>query len=137
MKYWLMKTEPGNWSWDDQVKKGVEHWDGVRNHQAANHMKAMALGDRIFFYHSVKEKCIVGIVEVAKLYYPDHTDPTGKFGMVDVKTVEPFKTPVTLSEIKADERLADMLLVRHSRLSVSPVDAKAWKIICKMGGIKP
>ena len=100
-------------------------------------MKAMALGDRIFFYHSVKEKCIVGIVEVAKLYYPDHTDPTGKFGMVDVKTVEPFKTPVTLSEIKADERLADMLLVRHSRLSVSPVDAKAWKIICKMGGIKP
>ncbi|MBT3788788.1 MAG: EVE domain-containing protein [Alphaproteobacteria bacterium] len=137
MKYWLMKTEPGNWSWDDQVKKGVEHWDGVRNHQAANNMKAMALGDRIFFYHSVKEKCIVGIVEVAKLYYPDHTDPTGKFGMVDVKTVEPFKTPVTLSEIKADERLADMLLVRHSRLSVSPVDAKAWKIICKMGGIKP
>mgnify|MGYP003976492783 FL=1 len=137
MKYWLMKTEPGNWSWDDQVKKGVEHWDGVRNHQAANNMKAMALGDRIFFYHSVKEKCIVGIVEVAKLYYPDHTDPTGKFGMVDVKTVEPFKTPVTLSEIKAYERLADMLLVRHSRLSVSPVDAKAWKIICKMGGIKP
>ena len=137
MKYWLMKTEPGNWSWDDQVKKGVEHWDGVRNHQAANNMKAMALGDRIFFYHSVKEKCIVGIVEVAKLYYPDHTDPTGKFCMVDVKTVEPFKTPVTLSEIKADERLADMLLVRHSRLSVSPVDAKAWKIICKMGGIKP
>jgi predicted RNA-binding protein with PUA-like domain len=137
MKYWLMKTEPGNWSWDDQVKKGVEHWDGVRNHQAANNMKAMELGDRIFFYHSVKEKCIVGIVEVAKLYYPDHTDPTGKFGMVDVKTVEPFKTPVTLSEIKADERLADMLLVRHSRLSVSPVDAKAWKIICKMGGIKP
>ena len=137
MKYWLMKTEPGNWSWDDQVKKGVEHWDGVRNHQAANNMKAMALGDRIFFYHSVKEKCIVGIVEVAKLYYPDHTDPTGKFGMVDVKTVEPFKTPVTLAEIKAEERLADMLLVRHSRLSVSPVDAKAWKLICKMGGIKP
>ena len=100
-------------------------------------MKAMKLGDKAFFYHSVNEKRIVGIVEVVKLYYPDHTDPTGRFGMVDFKTVEPFGTPVTLAEIKADERLSELPLVRHSRLSVSPVDAKSWKIICKMGGVKP
>ncbi|MEK9902087.1 MAG: EVE domain-containing protein, partial [Rhodospirillaceae bacterium] len=102
MAYWLFKTEPGTWSWDDQVKKGVEHWDGVRNHQANNNMKAMKVGDKGFFYHSVNEKRIVGIVEVAREHYPDHTDESGRFGMVDVKTVGPVKTPVTLADVKAN-----------------------------------
>ena len=136
MAYWLFKTEPGSWSWDDQVKKGVEHWNGVRNHQAANNMKAMKTGDLGFFYHSVDEKRIVGIVEVAKEYYPDHTDASGRFGMVDVKTVKPMKRPVTLAEIKAEPRLANLLLVRHSRLSVSPVGDAEWKLICAMGETK-
>ena len=137
MKYWLIKSEPGAWSWDDHVKKGVEHWDGVRNHQANNNMKAMALGDKVFFYHSVNEKQIVGIVEVVSGHYPDHTDPKGHFGMVDFKALEPVKTPVTLADIKGDARLADMLLVRHSRLSVSPVAPKEWKVICAMAGVNP
>ena len=135
-KYWLVKSEPNTWSWDDQVKKGVEHWDGVRNHQASNNMKDMKIGDRAFFYHSVNEKQIVGIVEVVKEYYPDHTDESGRFGMVDVKAVEPMPEPVTLKQIKADERLQELPLVKQSRLSVSPVDAKSWKIICRMGGLK-
>ncbi|EKV26927.1 hypothetical protein C882_2151 [Caenispirillum salinarum AK4] len=135
MNYWLIKTEPGTWSWDDQVKKGVEHWDGVRNYQASNNMKAMKIGDRCFFYHSVNEKRIVGIVEVVKEYYPDHTDPSGRFGMVDVKAVEPMPRPVTLAEIKADERLSDLPLIRQSRLSVMPIDAESWRIICDMGGL--
>ena len=137
MAHWLLKTEPNTWSWDDQVKDGTTYWDGVRNHQAANNMKAMQLGDTCFFYHSVKEKRIVGIVEVVKEYYPDHTDESGRFGMVDVKAVKPFANPVTLADIKADERLGHLLLVRHSRLSVSPVDDDAWRIICEMGGVDP
>lgn len=136
MAYWLMKTEPGSWSWDDQVKKGVEHWNGVRNYQASNNMKAMKKGDRCFFYHSVNEKQIVGVVEVAKEYYPDHTDASGRFGMVDVKTVKPFKRPVTLAEIKAEPRLGDMALIRQSRLSVMPVTDEQWKIVCAMGETK-
>jgi predicted RNA-binding protein with PUA-like domain len=135
MAHWLLKTEPETWSWDQQVAKGVESWTGVRNHQAANNMKAMKLGDRAFFYHTGDEKRIVGIVEVVKLYYPDHTDETGKFGMVDVNAVGPVKTPVTLAAIKADPRLADLLLVRHSRLSVVPVSEAHWKIICGMAGV--
>ena len=104
MAYWLLKTEPGGWSWDDQVKEkeGTTHWDGVRNHQASNNMKKMKIGDRCFFYHSVKERQIVGVVEVVKEYYPDLTDPTGRFGMVDVKAIAPVPTPVTLAAIKAD-----------------------------------
>lgn len=135
MNYWLIKSEPGTWSWDDQVRKGVEHWDGVRNYQASNNLKAMKVGDRCFFYHSVNEKRIVGIVEVVKEYYPDHTDPKGRFGMVDVKAVEPLPRPVTLAEIKADERLAELPLVRQSRLSVMPIDAESWRIICELGGL--
>ena len=135
MNYWLMKTEPSTWSWDMQVKKKVESWNGVRNHQAAAHMKAMKLGDRAFFYHSVEEKQIVGIVEVCKLYYPDPTDETGKFGMVDVKAVMPLKTPVTLAQIKAEPKLKHLQLVTHSRLSVQQVDAASWKLICKLGGV--
>ncbi|WP_370156621.1 EVE domain-containing protein [Ferrovibrio sp.] len=135
MNYWLMKSEPSAWSWDSQVKKKVESWNGVRNYQAANNMKAMKLGDRAFFYHSVDEKRIVGIVEICKLYYPDPTDETGKFGMVDVKALLPLKTPVTLAQIKAEPKLKDLALLRQSRLSVSPVDAASWKLICKMGGV--
>ena len=135
MNYWLMKTEPSTWSWDMQVKKKVESWNGVRNHQAAANMKAMKLGDRAFFYHSVDEKQIVGIVEVCKLYYPDPTDETGKFGMVDVKAVMPLKTPVTLQQIKAEPKLKHLQLVTHSRLSVQQVDAASWKLICKLGGV--
>lgn len=135
MNYWLMKSEPSAWSWDSQVKKKVESWNGVRNYQAANNMKAMKLGDRAFFYHSVDEKQIVGIVEICKLYHPDPTDETGKFGMVSVKALMPLKTPVTLAQIKAEPKLKDLALLRQSRLSVSPVDAASWKLICKMGGV--
>ena len=137
MAYWLIKSEPGAWSWDDHVKKGVEHWDGVRNHQANNNMKEMKIGDKAFFYHSVNEKQIVGVVEVVKEHYPDHTDKSGKFGMVDFRALHPLKTPVTLAQIKEDERLNHLLLVRHSRLSVLPIDTKSWKTICAEGGIKP
>ena len=136
MKYWLIKSEPGAWSWDDHVKKGIEHWDGVRSHQANNNMKAMALGDKAFFYHSVNEKQIVGIVEVVSGHYPDHTDAKERFGMVDFKAIRPLAQPVTLKQIKGDERLEHLALVRQSRLSVVPVDAKAWRILCALGGIK-
>ena len=119
------------------MKEGTAEWDGVRNHQANNNMKAMKKGDKGFFYHSVKEKQIVGIVEVAKEHYPDHTDKTGKFGMVDVKAIEPVKTPVTLANIKAEPKLADLALVKQSRLSVVPVGKDEWKLMCKMAGVKP
>jgi len=130
-----MKSEPGSWSWDDQVKKGIEPWDGVRNYQAANNMKAMKIGDRAFFYHSVKEKRIVGIVEIVKEYHPDPSDASGRFGMVSVKALKPVPNPVTLADIKADPRLSELALMRQSRLSVVPIDAKSWKIICGMGGV--
>ena len=136
MAYWLMKSEPGTWSWDDQVKAGSAEWDGVRNYQASNNMKAMELGDLCFFYHSVKEKLIVGIVEVVRLYYPDPSDASGRFGMVDVKAVKPMERPVSLTEIKAEPELANLALVRQSRLSVVPVNAAEWKLICKMGNTK-
>ena len=137
MQYWLVKTEPETWSWDDQVKKGAEAWTGVRNHQAANNMKAMKLGDLAFFYHSGEERRIVGVVSVSKEYHPDPTDETKKFGMVEVKTLGPVKTPVTLAAIKADKRLQHLLLVRQSRLSVVPIDLKSWKLICDMAGLAP
>jgi len=137
MNYWLLKSEPGAWSWDDQVRKGVEGWDGVRNHQAANNMKAMKTGDRAFFYHSGEERAIVGVVEIVAEYHPDPTDPTGRFGMVGVKAREPVKRPVTLAAIKAEPSLQDLLLVRHSRLSVVPVGATEWRRLCRMAGIRP
>ena len=135
MNYWLMKSEPSTWSWNDQLARGEdgEGWDGVRNHQASNNMKAMEIGDLAFFYHSVNEKQIVGIVEVIALYHPDPTDASGRFGMVTVKAVKSMKRPVTLAEIKADERLAEMALVRQSRLSVTPVSAEQWDILMEMG----
>jgi predicted RNA-binding protein with PUA-like domain len=137
MNYWLVKSEPGAWSWDDHVKKKVEHWDGVRNYQACNNMKAMKLGDKAFFYHSVNEKQVVGTLEVVKEYYPDPSDKSERFGMVDFKALKPLKTPVTLQQVRDDPRLEDLALVRQSRLSVMPIDAKSWKIICGLGGIKP
>ena len=123
MQYWLVKSEPESWSWDDQVRVGVEGWNGVRNYQAANNMKAMKLGDRAFFYHSVKEKSIVGIVEVVREYYPDASDPTGRFVMVDFKAVKPLPKPVSLADIKADPRFSELGLLKQSRLSVLPIDA--------------
>lgn len=129
MHYWLIKSEPFKWSWDDQVAKGVEHWDGVRNYQASNNMKAMELGDLAFFYHSNEGLEIVGIVEVVKLYYPDHTDPKGRFGMVDFKAVKAVNKPVTLKQIKADDTLSEMALVKQSRLSVAPVRKNDWDYI--------
>ena len=135
MAYWLMKSEPSTWSWDDQVRDGVAEWDGVRNHQASNNLKAMRVGDRAFFYHSVNEKRIVGIVEVVKEYYPDPTDPKGRFGMVDVKAVAPLPSPVTLKDIKADPQLQELPLIKQSRLSVMPIDPESWRIICEKGGL--
>jgi len=137
MAYWLLKSEPGAWSWDDQVKCGRQgtEWDGVRNHQANNNMKAMRKGDHAFFYHSVNEKRIVGTVEVVREWYLDPTDPAGRFGMVDVAARGAFVTPVSLAQIKADERLADMVLVKNSRLSVQPVEPGQWKLICQLGGL--
>ena len=134
MAYWLFKSEPGTWSWDDQVRKGDvgEGWDGVRNYQAANNMKAMKVGDRGFFYHSVNEKQIVGIVEVIEEYHPDPTDKSGRFGMVTIKAVQPVAKPVTLADIKAAPELEDFALVRQSRLSVVPVTDAQWRLILKM-----
>ena len=135
MKYWLVKSEPDVWSWDQHVKKGVQHWDGVRNYQAANNLKAMKKGDLAFFYHSNIGKEIVGIVEVVKESYPDPSDEKGKFVMVDFKAVKPLKKPVTLADVKESKALADMALLKQSRLSVQPVTAAEWKTICKMGGL--
>ena len=136
MAYWLLKSEPGAWSWNDQVRDGTAEWDGVRNYQAANNMKAMKRGDKAFFYHSVNEKQIVGIVEVVKEYYPDPTDASGRFGMVDVKAIKPVNEPVSLKAIKAEPRLANLALVRQSRLSVVPVSKEEWQIICGMAQTK-
>lgn len=129
MKYWLVKTEPGTWSWTDQKKQNVTHWDGVRNYQAANNLKAMQVGDQCFFYHSVSEKCIVGIVEVVKTAYPDPTDETGRFVMVDVKYLKELTKHVSLESIKNDSRLSNIALVKQSRLSVMPISADEWKVI--------
>ena len=135
MAYWLFKSEPNTWSFDDQLAKGEEGegWDGVRNHQASNNMKAMEIGDLVFFYHSVNEKQIVGVAEVLALYHPDPTDASGRFGMVNIRAVKPMAVPVTLAQIKSDVRLADMALVRQSRLSVTPVSAEQWAIILEIG----
>lgn len=136
MAYWLFKSEPGAYSFDRLMKDKRTHWNGVRNYQANNNMKAMKKGDRGFFYHSVNDKQIVGVVEVVKEHYPDDSDATGRFGMVDIKAVEPVRTPVTLATIKAEPALANLALVRQSRLSVVPVTAAEWKVLCRMAGVK-
>ncbi|HEV2570770.1 EVE domain-containing protein [Methylocella sp. CPCC 101449] len=137
MAHWLVKSEPSSWSWDQQVEAGAKgtSWNGVRNHTAKLNLMAMKLGEQVFFYHSNEGKEIVGIVEVSKLYYPDPTDKTGKFGMVDFKAVKPLKTPVTLEQVKATPTLAKMSLVTSFRLSVQPVTDAEWKLVCKMGGV--
>lgn len=137
MAHWLFKSEPSTWSWEQQVAAGEKgtFWNGVRNHLAKKHLMAMQKGERGFFYHSNEERAIVGIVEVIKTYYPDHTDETGKFGMVDVKAIEPLKKPVTLAQIKAEPRLAEMVLVNNSRLSVQPVADDEWDLILALGGL--
>ena len=131
-----MKSEPGAYSWDDLVRDGSTYWDGVRNYQAANNMKKMKKGEKIFFYHSVTEKQIVGVMEVTREYYPDHTDPSHRFGMVDVKPLAPVTRFVTLAQIKSESKLADLALIKQSRLSVLPIAATHWKILCKMAGMK-
>ncbi len=135
-QYWLVKSEPDAFSWDQQVANGVEPWTGVRNAQAANNLKAMKAGDRAFFYHSNIGKEIVGIVEVAREAYPDPTDETGRWVCVDMKTVGPVPKPVTLAAIKAEPKLADVSLVRQSRLSVMPIAKEHWTLLCRMGGVK-
>lgn len=139
VSYWLFKSEPNTWSWDDQVAKGDEGegWDGVRNYQASNNMKAMKVGDRGFFYHSVNEKQVVGIVEVIEEYHPDPTDAKGRFGMVTVKAIRPFAKPVTLADVKAEPTLENLPLIKQSRLSVMPIDEAAWTKICAMGETDP
>ncbi|TMV07230.1 EVE domain-containing protein [Ruegeria sediminis] len=139
MAFWLFKSEPSTWSWDDQVAKGDagEEWDGVRNYQARNFMREMKKGDRGFFYHSQKDKAIVGIVEVCAEAHPDSTTDDDRWECVDIKAVRPFEKPVTLDQIKTDERLSDMVLVKNSRLSVQPVTAAEWSAICAMGQTKP
>jgi predicted RNA-binding protein with PUA-like domain len=131
MAHWLMKSEPSSWSWDKQVEAGEKgtFWNGVRNHLAKKHLKEMGVGDEAFFYHSGEEKAVVGILEITKAYYPDPSDKTGVFGMVDVKAVKPLAKRVTLAAIKADPRLKDMVLVKSSRLSVQPVSEAEWKAV--------
>lgn len=139
MPYWLFKSEPDTWSWDKQVAKGAagEEWDGVRNYQARNFMRQMAVGDLGFFYHSQKEKAIVGIVEVIAESHPDSTTDDPRWDCVDIRAVEPVNTPVTLDAIKAEPRLAEMVLVKNSRLSVQPVREDEWAILRAMAGLAP
>ena len=137
MAYWLVKSEPSVWSWDQQVAKGAkgEAWTGVRNFTARQNLVAMKKGDKAFYYHSNEGKEIVGIAEVIREAYPDPTDKTGKFVCVDIKADKPLKTPVTLETIKHAKRFAEMALIKLSRLSVQPVTAEEWKAICKIGGV--
>ena len=139
MAYWLFKSEPSTWSWQDQVATGAtgEEWDGVRNYQARNFMRTMKIGDRGLFYHSQKEKAVVGIVEVCAEAHPDSTTDDDRWECVDIKAVRSFEIPVTLEQIKADGRLDDMVLVKNSRLSVQPVTDAEWAAVCAMGHTKP
>ena len=134
MNYWLFKSEPSSWSWENQLKAGKkgEGWDGVRNYQASNNMKKMKVGDYGFFYHSVNEKQIVGIVKVVKEHYPDPTDKSKKFVVVDVAKYKTLKHPVSLEKIKNVKKLSHLALIKQSRLSVMPIDKKSWEIIIKM-----
>jgi len=138
MAYWLLKTEPEEFSWDDQVQRGAkgEAWSGVRNFVARGNLKAMKKGEHAFFYHTGKEKQVVGIVEIIREAYKDPTDEKGVFVCVDTRAVEPFKTPVTLATVKADAKLKGMVLAREPRLSVQSVTDAEWKQICRMGGVK-
>jgi predicted RNA-binding protein with PUA-like domain len=135
MAYWLLKSEPSSYSWDRLVADGQTNWDGVRNAQALNNLRAMKLGDRAFFYHSNEGKDIVGVVEVVRTFYPDPADKSGKLGMVDIKPVVPAPTPVPLSAMRANPELSGLSLLKQSRLSVCPVTEGEWRELCKMAGI--
>ena len=140
MNYWLIKSEPDAWSWDDQVKKGAkgDAWTGVRNHAAKLNLMKMKKGDRAFFYHSGDDKAVVGIAEIIRESYPDPTAAPGEpWVVVDVKALRPMKTPVPLAAIKSEPALNDMTLIKQSRLSVQPVTAAEWNIVCRMGGVSP
>lgn len=137
MRHWLLKSEPSSYSWEQLVRDRRTNWNGVRNYQAANNLKAMKVGDRAFFYHSGEGPAIVGVAEIVKDAYPDPTDKEGRFVMVDVAPLEPLRTPVTLAAIKAEKQLADFALVRQSRLSVVPVSSEEWRLLAKMGGVVP
>jgi len=139
MRYWLFKSEPSVWSWADQMAKGDagEEWDGVRNYQARNFMRDMTVGDLGFFYHSQKEKAVVGIVTICAASHPDSSTDDDRWECVDIKAVRPFAQAVTLDQIKADPQLSDMVLVRNSRLSVQPVTDDAWNIVCALGQTAP
>ena len=136
MNYWLIKSEPNVWSWADQKKVKSTMWDGVRNYQARNNLRSMKKNDKCFFYHSVSEKKIVGIVAVVKEYYLDPTDNSKKFVAVDVHAIKTFPTPVTLEQIKKEKKLSHIPLIKQNRLSVMPIDSLSYKLLCKMGGIK-
>jgi predicted RNA-binding protein with PUA-like domain len=138
MSYWLIKTEPSTWSWDDQVKAGAKGtaWEGVRNHQAKQNLMKMKRGDRAFFYHSGDEKQIMGVAEVIAEHHPDPTDKKGIFVVVDVKAVGAFPVPVTLAMAKAEKSLAKMVLLNNTRLSVQPVTTAEWATVCRLGGYK-
>ena len=135
MKYWLLKSEPDTWSWDNQVKEGASMWEGVRNYQARNNLKEMKKNDLCFFYHSVTERSIVGIVKVVKEYYPDPTDKTERFVVVDVKPTKKLKNPVSLDQIKENKKLKNIALVKQSRLSVMPINKIEWEEIIKMSSM--
>ena len=135
MKYWLIKSEPNTWSWNDQIREKITMWDGVRNYQARNNLKSMKKNDLCFFYHSLTEKKIVGIVSVYNEYYQDPTDKSGKFVAIDVKKIKTIKKPVTLQQIKENKNLSHLALIKQSRLSVMQIDKKSWDIICKLGGL--
>ena len=137
MAHWLMKSEPSTWSWEQQVEAGAKgtFWNGVRNHQAKLNLMAMRKGETAFFYHSNEDRAVVGIVEIIKTFYPDPTDESGKFGMVDVRAKKALVKPVPLAAIKAEPKLAKMALVTNSRLSVQPVTDDEWRIVCAMGGL--
>jgi predicted RNA-binding protein with PUA-like domain len=134
--YWLMKTEPEDYGWDQLVADGIATWDGVHNHQAARNMRAMRAGDRAFFYRSMQDPAVVGVMEIVREAYDDPEDPKRSFVLVDVRAVKPVVREVALKQIKAEPRLQDLALVRQSRLSVSPVDDRAWRLICEMAGIE-
>ena len=135
MKYWLLKSEPSMWSWNDQIREKITIWDGVRNYQARNNLMSMRVNDLCFFYHSVNEKKIVGIVSVSKEHYTDPTDKTKKFVAVNIKTKKSLKNPITLRQIKKEKKLSHLALVKQSRLSVMPIDKISWNLICKLGGL--
>ena len=135
MAYWLLKSEPSSYSWNRLVADGRTHWDGVRNPQALNNLRAMKLGDRAFFYHSNEGKEIVGVAEVVRTFYPDPADKSGKLGMVDIKPLRPATAPVGLKAMRANPELSSLSLLKQSRLSVCPITEKEWAILCKMTSI--